>query len=909
MTTVGEHIRSTDEAICRNIEALMGQRALLSQNLLAQLRNLVEGVAVRLEKGSLDAEYNWDAIRLGVTFIKGKSKGQYRFLGRFHQLLEASASHYTVDGDASERLMLKYYEYLHRLRTLLRDNCGIAVLANLESFPINLDPSMQEYHEKIASRIDAPRSTSSGDGARARYYIHKKRPFFVGGRIYYEVTFYRAVNKVSKFNRIIAFTDIDVTDKYSAMLTLQRDSIRVLDQTMPITLIRKWEVSIRPCEFDNFARLFGVTTKVSTSSQEYRYLMRGLTIGHGSLLDLVDMPDGRYAAAKAKGTARVTNPQIFPVLDEARRIVRSAAPGHNIIRYLMLQMRNQFLKLQYSWDECSPLSNLNLAYGCIPFDQMPFCTALLGHNPRYWDLVEALDANARSHELLARRVRSNIDHHGMLYTPTADLEAFGDITKLITTYNGKLYYKHALRKLVKDKGHVFIREYEDGTFKIVEKLQEHAESGVEGYTQAVERWLEKEPRGIDDKIKEEALKKLFSQSKVALVYGAAGTGKSTMVDHISHYFNDETKLFLAHTNPAIDNLKRKVTAQNSTFRTISSHVHRTSPDPEYDLLVIDECSTVSNADLLKVLEQTSFKLLVLVGDVFQIESIQFGNWFSIIRSFIPSTSVFELTKPYRTKSESLRGFWDRVRNVKDDIAETISRNGYSTVLDESLFESQCQDEIILCLNYDGLYGINNVNRFLQSNNPNPAIIWRDSTYKVGDPVLFNETERFRPVIYNNLKGWIVDIDHTSGEIQFDIKLDRPLSEFDVDSEELEWVEDSTVRFSVFDYDTSDEDDDSVNTSVPFQVAYAVSIHKAQGLEYDSVKIVITDANEDDITHNIFYTAITRARENLKIFWTPETQHAVLNSLQRSSIQKRDVTLLSSRRGLIPLTGAKRASGS
>ena len=93
---------------------------------------------------------------------------------------------------------------------------------------------------------------------------------------------------------------------------------------------------------------------------------------------------------------------------------------------------------------------------------------------------------------------------------------------------------------------------------------------------------------------------------------------------------------------------------------------------------------------------------------------------------------------------------------------------------------------------------------------------------------------------------------------------------------------STVRFSVYDYDTSDEDDDSLNTSVPFQVAYAVSIHKAQGLEYDSVKIVITDANEDDITHSIFYTAVTRARESLKIFWTPETQQAVLMSLQRST---------------------------
>lgn len=66
-----------------------------------------------------------------------------------------------------------------------------------------------------------------------------------------------------------------------------------------------------------------------------------------------------------------------------------------------------------------------------------------------------------------------------------------------------------------------------------------------------------------------------------------------------------------------------------------------------------------------------------------------------------------------------------------------------------------------------------------------------------------------------------------------------------------------------------EDDDTVNTLVPFQIAYAVSIHKAQGLEYDSVKVVITDANEERISHATFYTAITRARGQLGNFWTPE----------------------------------------
>lgn len=894
MASVITQIQNADEAIRRNIESLAGQRALLSQNVLAQLRNLVEGVVVRLHTGDPDAEFNYADVKPGLDFVK--SKGRFNFLGKFHKLIQISASHYTLDGDASERLMLKYYEYLYRIRSLLQANCDMAVLGNLEDFPVDLDPSLREYHEKIATRIDVTRLASPDNSPRDRYYIHNTRPFFVGGRIYYEATLYRAVNKVSKFDRIIAFTDIDMTDKYAAMLTLRRDSIEVLGQTMPITIIRQWEVSIRPCEFNNFARLFGFRIKIPTSA-EYRYLMQRLTADSGSLIDLLEIPDEQYARVKAEAAASGVQLLIFPVLDKARSIVRTRSPGYNVIRYLMLRMHNLILKSQYDPNDCHLLSGMKLSYGCIPFDTMPFCTSLTGHNPRYWDLVESLDTTDRAHELLVRRVQNNVERHGNLYTPVGDLEEFGNVNGLITTYNSKLYYKHAERQLMLDKGHVFVRGYENETVSIVEILQGYASSKIDGYTQAVERWLNETPRNIDDPAKSNALKQLFSQSRVALIYGAAGTGKSTMVDHIAHYFNDKKKLFLAHTNPAIDNLKRKVTAQNSEFRTISSQIGRRISATEYDLLVIDECSTVSNADLIAVLGKTSFKLLVLVGDVYQIESIQFGNWFEIIRSFIPSTSVFELTTPYRTKNGSLLGFWNKVRAIEDDLTEVMARNGYSTALDKTLFEPQGQDEIILCLNYDGLYGINNINRFLQSSNPGAATTWRVTTYKIGDPVLFHETERFRPVIYNNLKGRIVGIDHQLGRIQFDVELDRPLSEFDVDIDELEWIEGSTVRFSVHEADTSDEDDDSLNTSVPFQVAYAVSIHKAQGLEYDSVKIVITDANEDDITHSIFYTAVTRARERLRIFWTPETQQNVLKRLSRSANSK-DVAILASRRGLI-----------
>jgi len=906
MTTIGEHIQITDAAICENIAALADQRKLLSQNILSQLRNLIEGTAYRLQAGTSDAEYDWAAVGLGMTFVRGK--GQYRFLSRFHKFIEAVASHYTMDGDTSERLMLKYYEYMLRLRMLLRDRCGIEVLANLELFPVDLDPSLREYHEKIASRIEA-RRTAPLDGRRYRYYIHKTRPFFVDGRIYYEVTFYPAVNRTSKFDRIIAFTDIDMTDKYSAMLTLEGDSIHVLDQTMPITIIRAWEVSIRPCEFDNFARLLGVSTDVRTSSAEYGYLMRGLTVGAGSLLDLVDMPDDQYAATKAAGTATTATPQIFPMLDEARRIVRSGAKGQNLLRYLMLRMNNQILKPQYNaWETCGRLSGLNVHWGCIPFDDMPFCSSLIGHNPRYWDLVESLDLEGREHELLARRVRSNVESHGILYTPAAELEALGDLTRLISAHNDRVYWKHAGRHLVQDRGHVFIRGYEDDTVAILNQFRGFTTAGIDGYSAAVEQWLDSSPvdsdrgalRGLDDEVKRDAMTELFCQSRVALIYGPAGTGKSTMVNVIAQYFNDEKLLFLANTNPAKGNLERKVAANRAEFKTIAGQIKHPSA-VQYDLLVIDECSAVSNADLLKVLETTSFKLLVLVGDVYQIESIRFGNWFSIIRAFVPTTSVFELTTPWRTKNSTLLGFWDKVRRLDDDLAEIIARAGYSSVLDKTLFHAAATDEIILCLNYDGLYGINNVNRFLQSSNPNPPVPWRASTYKVGDPILFNENERFWPLLHNNLKGSIVDIQWTPGQIRFDVKVDRPLAEFDIIGYDLEWVGDSTVRFSVFDYDTSDEDDDSLQTAVPFQVAYAVSIHKAQGLEYDSVKIVITDANEDDITHSIFYTAITRARQNLRVFWTPETQQAVLGSLQRTGSPK-DIALLASRRGVSPVSG-------
>lgn len=104
---------------------------------------------------------------------------------------------------------------------------------------------------------------------------------------------------------------------------------------------------------------------------------------------------------------------------------------------------------------------------------------------------------------------------------------------------------------------------------------------------------------------------------------------------------------------------------------------------------------------------------------------------------------------------------------------------------------------------------------------------------------------------------------------------------------------SLIRFSVDHYVDDDGREKNSREVVPFQVAYAISIHKAQGLEYNSVKVVVTNEIEELITHNIFYTAITRARQKLRIYWTPETQHKVITEMKPLSC-KQDAYIISNK---------------
>jgi len=546
-------------------------------------------------------------------------------------------------------------------------------------------------------------------------------------------------------------------------------------------------------------------------------------------------------------------------------------------------LNNKIIKNQLYKIPCSLLSNLYLKVQCVPFNNIPFNFSLVNHNPPIADLLDCIDSSERTHELFARLIKNNTEQRGILYTSKADIVGFKNPEELAEKYNNVLYHRHQYARIEIFKNHFYIKEYDENVYEIIYKLKKYAESGIKNYTHSVDLWMKNSGLIIDCDEKKNALRNLFKNSKVAFIYGAAGTGKSTMINYISSLFKDKQKIFLANTNPAVENLRRKVTAEHAEFVTITKFLSKDVSN-DCDILCLDECSTISNRDMVRVLQRAQCKLLVLVGDIYQIESILFGNWFNIAYKVMPKDSVAELTRPHRTTVQGLIEVWNKVREITEDRLEFITRNGLSSTLDESIFSRTEEDEIVLCLNYDGIYGINNINKFLQSNNVNPSINWGVLSYKVGDPVLFNESNRFAPLVYNNLKGKILQIEEEEDCIYFTIEVYTVLNELDVIGFDLELKESvtdetSVIRFKVGRGGDGNDDNDNVENVVPFQVAYAISIHKAQGLEYESVKVVITSEIEEMVSHNIFYTAITRAKSKLKIYWSPETEKRILENMK------------------------------
>ena len=158
-------------------------------------------------------------------------------------------------------------------------------------------------------------------------------------------------------------------------------------------------------------------------------------------------------------------------------------------------------------------------------------------------------------------------------------------------------------------------------------------------------------------------------------------------------------------------------------------------------------------------------------------------------------------------------------------------------------------------------------------------------------------------MYNNLKGKIVDISKTETSIVFTLDIGTILTERQCLSESFEFIDvnefGTRIRLEVTCGNEEEMSDyERIKTIIPFQIAYAVSIHKAQGLEYKSVKIIIPSCNAEKISHSIFYTAITRAKEKLKIYWSAETMEAIVSSFSKEKEEQRTFSLIKKKLDLI-----------
>lgn len=173
---IDEQIMNSDKVICRHIDNIESSSiGEVSQDILSQLRHFVEHIMLKIYANGNDIEDNQDNVKAAVKKAKGQMK--LKHIVRFHHFLQVSVSHRTLAEENANRLMLKYYEYLLRIKNFLHDNYSMDVLHNLEKFQIETDDSYKEYYEKIAQKVDLCR-TPINEGFRFdRFYIQSIKPF------------------------------------------------------------------------------------------------------------------------------------------------------------------------------------------------------------------------------------------------------------------------------------------------------------------------------------------------------------------------------------------------------------------------------------------------------------------------------------------------------------------------------------------------------------------------------------------------------------------------------------------------------------------------------------------------------------------------------------------------------------
>ncbi len=776
------------------------------------------------------------------------------------------------DEGQSERLMLKYYNYLWEIRKFAKIYLNLDIINNLEDFPLDMDKLDKEYYERVAMLIDSA-SKNKKNVTNLRYYIQKKVPFFVNGERYYEITLQLAGVYATKYNRITVYSKQNIATDYSVRIAYSEKNIKLWGINTKVKIINDWKASIMPSCLNKMGKVIKKPTSISEKYGEYISLMDFLTTTGMNLLDFINL-DNKSFEKTYKTIYGDTNTHYFgDTLIYLRKnySFKSKKIGKHVIRYALLNMREEVFRGLLTDYSRSMSDDLEISNKCFPFEINPFISNIAGGNSSkksrkaIFEIVN--DKDKACTVLPYLKIEEMINKTGELYFDKGLIASDEDIKK----YNDSLdswEQKNGYMINIKDEG-VCIDSYEKNTISILNTLLHMINHKNED--QIIENCNYLKNCNFDDIDKKIALQYAFSNSNVMLIYGAAGTGKTTFLKYLSDMKSNQSQLFLSKTHTSVNNLKRRIDNPKADFLSIDYVVNRKTK-LNYDIVAIDECSTIDNRKMNELLGLVKDGTkLVLSGDIYQIESIEFGNWFYYAKDIIKGKGInVELLHNWRTEKEELISLWDEVREKKPIIIEKLSIDGpFSSELGEKIFEPEDDDEVVLCLNYDGKFGLNNMNKYFQNaDNDNKIVTWQEWEFKVGDKILFIDTGRFH-LLYNNLKGTIIEIDKKKNRIIFVIDIKTDLTKQQCENDGIGYIcknEDGTrISIEVISWNEDLSEEDSKKTVIPFHLAYAVSIHKAQGLEYNSVKIIIPSSNAEKISHSIFYTAITRAKEKLKIF--------------------------------------------
>jgi exodeoxyribonuclease V alpha subunit len=350
-------------------------------------------------------------------------------------------------------------------------------------------------------------------------------------------------------------------------------------------------------------------------------------------------------------------------------------------------------------------------------------------------------------------------------------------------------------------------------------------------------------------------------SKVTVITGGAGTGKTTVVESI-------IKNFMLHDNITIDDVallapsgKAKDRMQESTgYDASTAHMliakqRRISsvndtPTINSKLVIIDEAGMFDSIlldNLLKIIPEDSH--IVLVGDIKQLSPVQHGQPFKdmLVTDFIPSV---RLSKPQRTSKESeihqaamlvSEGMLPQFELYNKDVTyfpaqrdDIIQGELVRTLTDnyESKFNTKLEDTVVLTPMNVGSVGTVALNKALKkimnpSTQGSGVSFAGKGPFHVGDRIIINKNNNQKNI--SNGDVGVIDSINEKGTISLKLR-----------NKEVEL---------------------SGKERIAMDHAFCLSIHKTQGSEYGSVILVMSESHKRMLSPELLYTGITRAKNN------------------------------------------------